>query len=272
MSWGLIMPVLFKTLLALALFYVLVMALMFALQNRLLFMPDRRVYSQDHVGVKGFDDIDVVTADGLPLRGWYAKARNGKPTVVMFHGNASTWAFRAPDFAALAAEGYGVLLAGYRGYGGNPGSPSEDGFYMDAEAYLKASGVPLENIVLYGESLGTGVAVEMAVRHPAIKAMVLEAPYATIAEVASFHFPFIAFMKMLLTERFESITKIEKAPMPKLFLLAGRDRVVPEKFGKKLFDAAAEPKTLKRYPWATHMDIRARGGMDDVTAFLAALK
>ena len=249
--------------------YAGLLALIFVMQGRLLFMPDTKSYTQEQVGALGYLDITTTTADGLTLHGWYAAPQGDKPTIILFHGNASTWQWRAPDFRPLVADGYGVLLAGYRGYGGNPGMPSEKGLYEDAEAWLK---IPQSRkIVLYGESLGTGVAVEMATRHPGISGLILEVPYSSIAEVASFHYPFVLFIDVLLKNKFNSLEKIDRVKTPKLFLLAGEDRVIPQRFGLRLFEKAAEPKKLNIYPAAGHADIRHIGGIDDVKAFLKTL-
>lgn len=254
--------------------YALLIVLMYVFQERFLFMPDQKYYAQSDVGVNSYAEITVTTADSLTLKGWYTAAQPNMPTVLFFHGNASTWQWRARDFEFLAAKGYGVLMAGYRGYGGNAGTPSEAGFYKDAEAYLgylATQNVKPENIVLYGESLGTGVAVEMAHRHKHIRALVLEVPFSSIAETAAIHYPFVPFMDRIVRNRFDSIYKIGTVTAPKLFLLAGFDRVIPPAEGKRLFEYAPAPKTLKTFDNAGHNDIRAMGGLVTVDAWLTTL-
>ncbi|MBU6235766.1 MAG: alpha/beta hydrolase [Alphaproteobacteria bacterium] len=252
--------------------YAFLIALMYVLQAQMLFRPDTNDYSQAQVGITGFTDVSVTTSDNLKLKGWYAAAQVGKPTILFFQGNASSYQWRAPDFMALVKKGYGVLLAGYRGYGGNKGTPSEEGLYRDAEAYLeflKAQNIPENQIVLYGESLGTGVAIELAYRHRNIMALLLEAPYASIAATAAQIYPFVPFMEKLVTNRFDSIYKIGALTMPKFFMLAGEDRIIPNKDSLFLYQNAPQPKAIKVYKRAGHNDMRSMGAMDDAATFLA---
>lgn len=255
------------------LFYFVLVVLVIFLQRALIYYPDRKHYTQSDVGVSGFTDITVQTSDNLKLEGWYKPAQTGKPTLLMFHGNGSNHAWRAPTFTPLTDMGYGLLLASYRGYGANKGTPSEDGLYRDAEAFFtwltKNAPIPATSIVLYGESLGTGVAVEMALRHQDVRGLVLEAPYTSIPEVAAFHYPFIPFTKQLVWDKFDSASKIDRITTPKLFMLAGRDNTVPTHFGQRLFDLAATPKTLRVYQQASHTSILKDGG---ITALLDFLK
>lgn len=257
---------------AFALVYVAALVLMYLMQNALLFSPDTRTYTQQQVGVSGYIDIAVKTQDGLLLHGWYAPAQTDKKTIVYFQGNASTWQWHAADFTPLIAKGYGVLLAGYRGYGGNPGSPSEAGLYQDAAAYIDAlhrgQNIAYADIILYGESLGTGVAVEMASRHPDIGGIVLEAPYTSMADVASFHYPFVPNMHAMIRNKFDSLYKIGAIRAPKLFLIATLDTVIPARFARTLFEAAGQPKTVREFSSAGHRDIRRMGAMRDVIAFI----
>src|SRR5205085_2557242 len=124
----------------------------------------------------GVREATLTTADGLALLCWYLPPPEGRPVVLYFHGNGGNIGYRADRVARFAAEGFGVLMLEYRGYGGNPGSPSEAGFIADAEAalrFLHNEGVAASRVVLYGESLGSGVAVQIAARHP-VAALILE--------------------------------------------------------------------------------------------------
>lgn len=252
--------------------YLLLIGLMYFLQADMLFRPDTKYYSTADVGVTSYREITVKTSDGLELKGWYTPAQVSKPTILFFHGNASTWQWRARDFEEFVKQGYGVLLAGYRGYGGNKGNPTEDGLYRDAEAYLAflTQTIPPPRIALYGESLGTGVAVELAHRHRNIGAVILEVPYASIAETAAQLYPFVPMMDRLVANRFDSIYKIGALTMPKFIMVAEEDRIIPPAEGIRLYQNAPQPKALKIYKRAGHNDIRAIGGLNDVSAFLAA--
>jgi len=253
--------------------YILMVVLVYAFQDRLQYYPDPRAYTLKEVGAKDYVDFPVTAPDGLPLKGWYAPRQGKKPVLVVFHGNASTYHWRAADFEKINAYGYGVLLVGYRGYGGNPGKPSEKDFYDDGQAYLqalkKSESLYDRDLVLYGESLGTGVAIEMARRFPKIRAIILENPYTSMVALARHHYPFMPFANRFVKNRYDNIAKItELGRIPKLFLIAGADTIVPPAFGEALFQAAALPKKLKTYENAGHIDIRQQGGLEDTRAFL----
>lgn len=253
--------------------YALVILLIFVFQDSLQYLPDEKAYTQEQVGVRSFEEFPVTTKDGLPIKGWYAQGDADKPVIVVFHGNASTYQWRAPDFEKINAYGYGVLLVGYRGYGGNPGKPSEAAFYDDAEVYLKrlkeVAKIADDRVVLYGESLGTGVAVEMGVRHPKFRAMILENPFTNMVDLAKYHYPFIPFAEHLVRNKYDNIAKIGTIKRPKLFLIGEADTIIPPKFGYRLFDAAVPSKKLKTYVDVGHVDVRLRGGLGDIRAYLS---
>jgi len=200
------------------------------------------------------EPVALTTADGLTLLAWYHKApnRNG-PVLVLFHGNGGTIEIRAAKAKTFIAAGFGVLLPEYRGYGGNPGSPTEDGLYADGRAALAFAAeqdVAPGRVVLLGESLGTGVAVQMAVEQR-VAALVLQAPYSSVADVAQGDFPLLPVW-WLVRDRFDSVDKIARVGVP-LFVVHGeRDAVVPVRFGRALFAAASEPKEALWLPGAGH--------------------
>ncbi len=137
-------------------------------------------------GLRGVQERQLLTADGLTLLAWYRPPAEGRPVALFLHGNAGDLSHRAPRVGQFAAAGWGVLLVEWRGFGGNPGSPSEEGLFLDAEAghaALAALGITPGRIVIWGESLGTAVAVRLAQAHPA-RALVLEAPFTSMAEMA----------------------------------------------------------------------------------------
>ena len=172
----------------------------------------------------------------------------------------------------LIDAGYGVLALEYRGYGGNPGSPSEAGLIDDgraALAFLKDQGIPDQDIVLFGESLGTGVAVALAAEHP-VHTMILRSPYTSIAEVAQIQLPYIP-ARWLVRDRFDALSKIglNKAP---LFVFHGdADTLIPMTLGRQLFDAASEPKTWLTIPGMGHNDVQTPQAEAAVLEFLRQL-
>jgi fermentation-respiration switch protein FrsA (DUF1100 family) len=205
--------------------------------------------------------VSLETDDGLALLAWHRPpASAALPTLVYFHGNAGHIGMRAYKVRPYLDAGFGVLLTTWRGFSGNPGNPSEDGLYHDGRAareYLRQAGAAPGAIVLYGESLGTGIAVQLAVEQ-APAAVVLEAPYSSITDVARAHFPFLP-VKFLLLDHFDSAAKIAGVAAPLLIVHGARDGTIPLRFGEKLFAAAAEPKTLTIYPEAGHNDLYQYG-------------
>ena len=242
---------------------------LYIFQRQLLYFPDRA-----HPELFGLEQLGVCeamleTEDGLSLLSWYLPARPGRPVIAYFHGNGGHIGYRAERLLSFAHEGFGVLMAEYRGYGGNPGTPSEAGFYTDgraALAFLDREGVAPNRLVLYGESLGSGVAVALAVDHD-IAALVLEAPFTSVAEVAQCHFPYVPASRMVV-DRFDSLSRIGKVRAPILVLHGERDRVVPIRYGRALFDAAPEPKEGWFAPEAGHEDLARYGSLDVVVGFI----
>ena len=161
------------------------------------------------------------------------------------------------------------MLVEYRGYSGNPGSPNEPGLYEDGRASLvftQSEGLPLDRIVLLGESLGSGVAVQMATEFD-VGALVLEAPFSSAVDVAAGAYWFLP-VRWLMKDRFDSIARIAKVRAP-LFMVHGeRDRVVPIRLGRKLFAAASDPKEVVYLPDAGHNDLPAHGSTQAVIEFL----
>ena len=189
--------------------------------------------------------IPLATPDGETLVLWYADAEAGRPTVLFLHGNAGEIADRADRFAYYQSRGYGVAFLSYRGYGGSTGSPTESGLLIDAKAaydFLRAEGLPATSIILVGESLGTGPAVITAARNP-VAAVVLEAPYSAAVDIARRAYPW-APVGILMKDQFRSRDHIAAINAPLLILHGDADRVIPQGFGRRLFDAARDPKTF----------------------------
>jgi hypothetical protein len=245
--------------------YGIALAVLFALQRQLLFPAGKEPPSLERAGLVGImEPIKIVTADGLDLLAWYHGPPNrNAPLIVLFHGNGGTIEIRAAKAKTYISAGFGVLLPEYRGYGGNPGSPNEAGLYADgraALAFVAARGIAPDRVVLLGESLGTGVAVQMAVEQR-VAALVLEAPYSSVADVAQSDFPWFPVW-WLMRDRFDSVEKIARVGAP-LFVIHGeRDRTIPARFGRTLFAAALQPKEAMWLPDAGH-DVIGRLGVDE---------
>jgi hypothetical protein len=217
-------------------------------------------------------EVVVGSADGPTLIAWYAEAKPGRRTIVYFHGNAGTLAGRDERVWPYLQHGYGMLLVGYRGYGGNPGLPTEPGLYEDGRAHLDwlaRQGIEGDALVLFGESLGTAIAIQMATERDAA-ALVLEAPFASILHSARARYPMFAF-DWLVKDKFASISKIDRIRMPLLVIHGALDRVTPQRFGRMLYERAPQPKFAVWLPEAGHNDLLQFGMVDAVTQFLDGL-
>ncbi len=204
-------------------------------QRRLIYQPpaDTKGYFP-----AGFDRVPLRTSDGLDLTAAYRCAANGRPTLVYFHGNGDSLAGAERMSDLLARRGYGLLLVEYRGYGDNPGKPSEEGLYRDGRAaldWLAKQGVAGSKLILIGYSLGSGVASQLAVeRDPA--ALVLISPFSRLTDAASRHFPYIP-VQWLLRDRYASIDKLRGRHLPLLVLHGDDDRVIPWEEGRRVAEA-----------------------------------
>jgi len=249
--------------------YVAANGALYLLQRRLVFQPTGAPGEPGEAGVPEMGWVRIPSGDGLTLTGWY-KPEERAPTIVYFHGNAGHFGERAYKARFFLDQGYGFLLTSYRGYAGNPGRPTEAHVYQDARAaldFLAARGTPPAETVLYGESLGTGVAVQMA-QERAAAALVLEAPFTSLAAVAGHHYWWTP-ARWLLRDRFDSAAKIAGIDMPLLIVHGERDRTVPVKFGRRLYAAAVEPKEFRLLPAADHTDLYEHGAGEIIREFLA---
>lgn len=205
----------------------------------------------------------------MSLLAWYKAAEVGKATIVYFHGNAGHIGYRIPLVQPYINQGIGVLLLSYRGYGGNPGKATEQGFYNDgraAMAFLKEQQTKPECTILFGESIGSAVAVQIATEFP-IAGMVLQSPFTTLVELGAYHLPLLP-VKYLAKEHYDTLSKIKTIEVPLLILQGDKDNIVPNRFTEKLFAAANEPKTLKTYPGYGHNDLFNQEMANDVLEFV----
>lgn len=224
-------------------------------------------------GVPGMTAVTLHTEDGLALLAWWKPPHApDRPVIVFFHGNAGHIGYRGAKLRMFLDRGYGVLLPAWRGYSGNPGTPHEAGFYADGRAalrFLDQQNVPNRRRVFYGESLGGAVAVELAAAG-AGGAMVLEAPFTSLPEVAAAHYPIFP-ARQLVRDRFDSEAKIGRVRIPLLVVHGERDRVVPVRFGRALLAAANEPRDGAFIANAGHNDLYMYGAAGRVTGFIDRL-
>jgi len=248
--------------------YALVLAALYFGQRHLLYRPDRSRPVLAALAEWGVKEVTLTTADRLSLLAWYLPPRGAGPVVVYFHGNGGNLGYRAARLQQFAAAGFGVMMPEYRGYGGNPGSPTEEGLYADALSaldFLARQHIEPDRQAFYGESLGTGVAVRMAVLRK-VAALVLEAPFTSVADIAQHRYPFVP-ARLLVRDRFDSLSLIARVRAPILIMQAEDDTIVPVRFGRALFAAAPEPKESLFAPHGGHF-AGQYGGIETAIAFL----
>jgi fermentation-respiration switch protein FrsA (DUF1100 family) len=231
-----------------------------SIEESLLYFPTRELAAApEDYGLEA-EDLRPVSEDGVPLFGWWIRG-SGRRCVLFFHGNAGNAADRL-DRAKILNDRFGldIVLVDYRGYGRSGGSPSEAGLARDARAVYAAArerGFSEKQIVLFGESLGSAVAVGLAAEKPC-GGLILETPFLSIRAMARRHYPFVP--PFLIRTRFDSDAKIAAITAPKLFLVAERDEIVPPEQGRRLYEIAPPPRTLFVIPGAGHNDTYATGG------------
>ena len=249
--------------------YLVVLGLLYSFQRNMVFLPS----GEDpfvHM-FKPFRPFSYRTPDNIKLRGMWHPPREDKPTIIYFHGNAGHLGNRLFKAKLFIARGYGIALVGYHGYDGNPGFPSEENLYNDARAAIAAinnKGIAQKEIILYGESLGTGIATQMATEMPNIRALILEAPYTSIPDVAQQRYWFFP-VHGLIKDRFESAKKIGALKMPILVIHGTRDITVPYKYGRKLFSLiTTEKKEFVSLDGAGHSNLYDFGAEEAMHEFL----
>lgn len=219
--------------LIIAAFYFAVMFLAWSFQDRLIYPAPQELVQP----VSGYDLAMLETQDGLQLRAFYRASRRGKPTLVYFHGNGGTLRGSMAANAAMAEAGYGLLLVNYRGYGRNPGEPSEQGFYQDGRAamtWLTKAGVAPSDTIIAGNSIGSGTATQMASEF-APRALILTAPFTSLVDVASEKVSWLP-ASLLLRDTFDNADKIGSLGMPILIQHGTQDGLIPVHHGKALAD------------------------------------
>jgi fermentation-respiration switch protein FrsA (DUF1100 family) len=254
-------------LVALAL-YVVLLGVLYICQRALLYPASKERMTAAEAGLVGFQDVTLTTEDGERIVGWYRAPELGRAAVLYFHGNGGSLWNRRLRARLLTENGRGLLIISYRGYSGSTGTPTEMGLRQDARAAYDwlAHRVAPERIVLYGESLGTGVAVRLAAERP-VSGVILDAPYSSTADIAKIAYWFVP-VGWLMQDQFRSTDIIGQVKAPLLMLHGERDGVVPIALGERLFAAAPEPKKFVRLENVDHVSVLERGGIGPVRAFL----
>jgi fermentation-respiration switch protein FrsA (DUF1100 family) len=238
--------------------YGALVALLYVAQRSMQYFPERFRTAPTDAGLAGAEEVILDTPDGERVIVWHVPPRGEQPVVLYFHGNGASLRWRVDRFRALTADGTGLVALSYRGYGGSSGSPSETGFMTDALAaytFAAARYAP-QRIIVWGESLGTGVAVALAADKPAGH-VVLESPFTSAADIAAGRYWFVP-VSLLMKDQFRSDLRIRKVTAPVLVVHGDRDRVVPFVLGERLYDMIAARKRFVRVAGAGHEDLGTR--------------
>lgn len=249
--------------------YVGFAVLLYFTQRSLMYFPDTAHVTPAQAGLSRATEVPLTTADGAHITVWHVPPSGGKPVVLYFHGNGGALHNRVARFDKLAADGIGLVALEYRGYGGNSGSPSEAGLIADAEAAyaFAVAHYPASQIVVWGESLGTGLAVALAAEKP-VGRVILEAPFMSAEAVGARHYWYLP-VRLLMKDQFHSDWRIGKVTAPLLILHGVKDETVPFTQGEQLFALANQPKHIVKFLDGHHEDLDANGALIAVSRFLA---
>ena len=251
------------------LLYAAVTAAVYLAQRSLMYFPDTAHVTPAQAGLPEAEEVPLTSADGTQIHIWHVAPRDNKPVIVYFHGNGGSLPGRVDRFRRLIKDGIGLVGVEYRGYGGSSGSPSETGLIEDAEAgyAFAAARYPVPQIVVWGESLGTGVAVALAAEKP-VGRVILEAPFTSTEAVGARHYWYLP-VRFLMKDQFRSDERIGKVTAPLMIMHGVQDRTVPFAMGEKMFELANKPKHIVRFLDGDHEDLDAHGALDAVARFLA---
>jgi fermentation-respiration switch protein FrsA (DUF1100 family) len=223
--------------------YFIIILFVYFYQRNLLYHPSENNYLNDKITFN-YEEIFIETDKNINLKSWFIKKDLNKfKTILIFHGNAGNLFNRVYKLNELNKLDVNILLISWRGFSGNKGKPTEKNLYHDAEEavkWLNNRGAISKNIILYGESLGTGVATELGTSN-AFGGIILESPFTSIANAAKIYYPYLP-VNILLKDRYDSIGKIKNITTPILIMHGKKDNIVPQKMGLELYEKANQPK------------------------------
>ena len=234
--------------------YFLVLVFLYFYQRNLLYHPNENNYSEDKISVD-IEKVKIQTSDNIELLGWYhEKNLKDYKTLVYFHGNAGSLENRIHKLNHFQDMNINFLIIAWRGFNGNKGKPSERGLYVDGKSaidWLKKKGVDEKNLILYGESLGTGVATHLA-QNKNYAGVILETPFTSMVDAAKNFYPYIP-INLLLKDKFENFKKVKNINTPILVMHGEVDQIVPFSMGKKIYEIANNPKYSYFTKYDDHM-------------------
>ena len=234
--------------------YLIVTLGLYIFQRKLLYYPNFNSHIKGDELSHSFENINIKTKDNINLKGWFHLKDLKKKTILFFHGNAGTLDNRIYKLNFLGNLDINFLIIAWRGYSGSSGKPSEFGLYQDAKSalnWLNSKGITDDKIVLYGESLGTSVAIEVG-QNKDFAGVILETPFTSMVDVGKTKYPFFP-VSLLLKDKYESDKKIKNIKSPILIMHGEVDRLVPFWMGKKMYELANEPKYSYFSKYDDHM-------------------
>ena len=257
-----------QTIKLLSLFFIIALLLIYCFQRYLIYVPSSIVPQTKDFAAQDLTVLDLHTKDNLNLNAWYKPAQSNQPTILYLHGNAGNIGSRMFNARQFIQAGFGILLLEYRGYGGNKGTPTEQGLYEDgrtALAFLANQKVKNSQLVLYGESLGSGVASKLATEFSSC-AVILQSPFTSLAAAARYHYPWVPLSPW---DKYDSLSRIRAINAPLLVLHGTQDRTIPYTQGETLFNAANEPKEMLSFSGYDHNNvINAKGFHQQIIRFI----
>jgi fermentation-respiration switch protein FrsA (DUF1100 family) len=238
--------------------YGALVALLYLTQRAIQYFPERFRTAPAAAGLPQAQEVVLETSDGERVIAWHVPPRENKPVVLYFHGNGGSLRGRVDRFRDLTADGTGLVALSYRGYGGSSGAPTEAGLVSDAlAAYtFTTARYPAERIVLWGESLGSGVAVALAAQMP-VGYLILQSPFTSAADVGAQTYWFVP-VRLLMKDQFRSDLRIGKVAAPVLILHGDRDGIVPIALAERLYGLINAPKRFVRLAGVGHNDVGAQ--------------
>lgn len=227
--------------------------MVYIFQRHLIYFPSADTPTRQAFDAEDMQSIKLTTSDNVILNAWYKPATMDKPTILYLHGNAGHIGHRMYLARQFISQGFGVFLFDYRGYGGNKGRPTEAGLYRDGRAaiYFLQQRIGNNQLILYGESLGTGVATKLATEFQ-FCALILQSPYTSLTALARYHYPWLLIPPR---DKYDSLDRIKKIHIQLLIVHGKNDEIVPYSLGQKLYNHANEPKQWVEFPDRGHNDL-----------------
>jgi fermentation-respiration switch protein FrsA (DUF1100 family) len=243
-------------------------AVLYFTQRSMMYFPETIHTTPVQAGLPEAEEVTLTASDGVRIIAWHVAPRDDKPVILYFHGNSGALHYRVQRFRKLIGDGIGLVAVEYRGYGGSSGSPSETGLIADGEAAyaFAAARYNARQLVPWGESLGTAVAVALAADKP-VGRVILEAPFTSAAAVAATRYWYMP-VRLLMKDQYRSDERIGKVTAPILILHGMHDHVVPFAMGEKMFELTTAPKHFARFIDGDHEDLDANGALHAVGRFL----